>query len=59
VSKVTADENQLELALLNLCVNARDAMKDGGQIVISAARKGPARIGRAFRRQVCLSLRDR
>jgi CheY-like chemotaxis protein len=36
LSKVTADENQLELALLNLCVNARDAMKKGGRIVISA-----------------------
>jgi PAS domain S-box-containing protein len=36
LSRVVADENQLELALLNLCVNARDAMKKGGQIVISA-----------------------
>jgi PAS domain S-box-containing protein len=33
---VVADENQLELALLNLCVNARDAMKRGGRIVIAA-----------------------
>jgi PAS domain S-box-containing protein len=33
---VVVDENQLELALLNLCVNARDAMKKGGRIVISA-----------------------
>ncbi|MBA2589687.1 MAG: PAS domain S-box protein [Alphaproteobacteria bacterium] len=30
-----ADDNQLELALLNLCVNARDAMKHGGNIVIA------------------------
>jgi PAS domain S-box-containing protein len=35
LSRVAADENQLELALLNLCVNARDAMKQGGRIVIS------------------------
>ena len=36
LNRVLADPNQLELAILNLAVNARDAMPKGGLIVITA-----------------------
>jgi PAS domain S-box-containing protein len=58
---VNADENQLELALLNLSVNARDAMRDGGTLLISARKEvvGPGHeTGLPARQYVCLSVTD-
>jgi PAS domain S-box-containing protein len=58
---VNADFNQLEMALLNLVVNARDAMSEGGTITIAAANKlpTPAELGdMAPGKYVVLSVTD-
>jgi len=58
-SAVLSDINQLEMVLLNLVVNARDAMPGGGQIVISAREQTIERPnGLKPGRYVALSVQD-
>jgi signal transduction histidine kinase len=52
------DSNQLELALLNLFVNARDAMVGGGAIVVSAAETFPGPANLVAGRYVRVSVSD-
>jgi PAS domain S-box-containing protein len=61
LARVHADANQLELAVLNLAVNARDAMPDGGSIIIAAREEVVApghRVDLPPDRYVCLSVTD-
>ncbi|PTT25735.1 PAS domain-containing sensor histidine kinase [Pseudomonas sp. HMWF021] len=58
---VLADTNQLELAVLNLATNARDAMPEGGSVVISARPEvvlEESHSSMKAGRYVCLSLVD-
>jgi PAS domain S-box-containing protein len=55
---VSADPNQMELAILNLAVNARDAMQSGGSITIAANEKSAESIGLSKGRYVCISVVD-
>lgn len=62
VPAILADRAQTELALLNLCLNARDAMPDGGTIRIEARQGGQgltdAPEGFAAAGHVCISVTD-
>jgi CheY-like chemotaxis protein len=61
ISPIRVDRNQLELALLNLALNGRDAMPFGGDLAI-AARRGDAGSGGPdglpARHYICLSVTD-
>lgn len=59
---IWADPNQLQQVIMNLCVNARDAMPDGGRIAISTRQVDGSAIVRlgaeAGRSFVCIKVSD-
>jgi signal transduction histidine kinase len=58
---VLVDQNQLELALLNLSLNSRDAMPDGGRLTVSARAERVAMnqiFGLGTGKYVCIAVAD-
>ena len=63
VPNVQVDANQINQALLNLCINARDAMPDGGNLFLRTRSLSGAELCDRFReikseRYVCISVAD-
>jgi two-component system cell cycle sensor histidine kinase/response regulator CckA len=62
VASITADANQITQVLLNICVNARDAMPDGGRLTLKTeevAGKSLADFGEVrAERYVCIAVTD-
>jgi len=59
---IWADPNQLQQVIMNLCVNARDAMPEGGRVAVSTSRVDGASIVRlgadASRPYICIKVSD-